>query len=223
VRELGRKLPTEAFKLHEKDLLLFKRVLEQKRGDSDKIYSLHEPETKCYTKGKEHKKYEFGSKASFLVTQSTGVIVGALDFTETLHDSKTLPTVLKQYERLMEKEATNVFLDRGYKGHTKINNTTLHLPKPDKNISSAKRKGHQRRAAIEPVIGHLKHDYRMVRNYLKGTLGNAINVMLAAAAFNFKRVMNLGKMKLAFLQQFLQKIFFIQLQFFSPLKLKTTF
>ncbi len=63
----------------------------QRRGDINKTYCLHEPEVKCYTKGKEHKKFEFGSKASFLVTKSTGVIDGALNFTETLHDSKTLP------------------------------------------------------------------------------------------------------------------------------------
>ena len=186
VRELARKLSPEALKNHEINLKLFTRVLLQKKQDSNKIYSLHEPETKCYTKGKEHKKFEFGSKASFLITQSTGVIVGALNFTDTLHDSKTLPQAVKQYERLTGKEATNIFLDRGYKGPKKINNTNLHTPKPDKNISRDKRKRHQRRAAIEPVIGHLKHDYRMVRNYLKGVVGDAINVMLAAAVDNME-------------------------------------
>ena len=126
-----------------------------------------------------------------MITQSTGVIVGALNFTDTLHDSKTLPQAVEQYERLTGKEATNIFLDRGYKGPKKINNTNLHKPKPDKNISRDKRKRHQRRAAIEPVIGHLKHDHRMVRNYLKGVVGDAINVILSAAAMNFKRIMNI--------------------------------
>ena len=223
VRELARKLSPEALKNHEINLKLFTRVLLQKKQDSNKIYSLHEPETKCYTKGKEHKKFEFGSKASFLITQSTGVIVGALNFTDTLHDSKTLPQAVKQYERLTGKEATNIFLDRGYKGPKKINNTNLHTPKPDKNISRDKRKKHQRRAAIEPVIGHLKHDYRMVRNYLKGVVGDAINVMLAAAAMNFKRIMNIFKMKMPFLCHFFYELSLCYLYFFYPKKLKITF
>lgn len=199
VRDLERKLDRIKLENYEFDLHLFKRVLAQKKSDSNKVYSLHEPQTKCYTKGKEHKKFEFGSKASFLVTQRTGVIVGALNFTDTLHDSKTLPTALEQYERLTGKTAKNVFLDRGYRGPKHINETNLHTPKPDKNITLTKRKRHSRRAAIEPVIGHLKSDYRMARNYLKGINGDAINVMLAAAAFNFKRVMNIFRKKMLIL------------------------
>jgi IS5 family transposase len=193
VRELRRKLPAHALNKHEMSLSLFGKVLAQKRNDTDKIYSLHEPQVKCYTKGKEHKKFEFGSKASFLITQKSGVIVGALNFTETLHDSKTLPQVLAQYERLNGKQAKEVFLDRGYRGPKHINDTQLHTPRPDKNITKTKRSKHKRRAAIEPVIGHLKHDYRMIRNYLKGVIGDQINVMLSAAAMNFKRVMNLWR------------------------------
>jgi transposase, IS5 family len=223
VRELERKLNPDSLNRYATDLSLFKTVLAQKRSDSGKVYSLHEPDVKCYTKGKEHKKFEFGSKASFLVTQSTGVIVGALNFTESLHDSKTLPAALEQYERLMDKEAKNIFLDRGYRGPKMINNTALHTPKPDKNITRAKRKKHKRRAAIEPVIGHLKYDYRMIRNYLKGTVGDAMNVMLAAAAMNFKRIMN--KWKAAFIFWFLKMLrcfsFYTQL-IFDP-KLNMTF
>ena len=47
----------------------------------------------------------------------------------------------------------------------------------------------RRRAAIEPVIGHLKSDYGLVRNYLRGHMGDGINLMLAAAAFNFSKLM----------------------------------
>lgn len=198
IRDVERKLSADALISHSSDLNLFKKVLSQKRGDSNKIYSLHEPEVKCYTKGKEHKRFEFGSKASFLITQNTGVIVGALNFTETLHDSKTIPDALEQYHRLMNKEPKNIFLDRGYRGPKKIGDTELHTPKPDKNISKSKRKRYKRRAAIEPIIGHLKHDYRMMKNYLKGTAGDAINVMMAAAAMNFKRIMNKWKEQFIF-------------------------
>ncbi|HXR86164.1 MAG TPA: transposase, partial [Stellaceae bacterium] len=43
----------------------------------------------------------------------------------------------------------------------------------------------KRRAAIEPVIGHMKAEHRMDRNYLKGREGDRINAMLAAAGYNF--------------------------------------
>jgi IS5 family transposase len=196
VRELKRKLSAKIFNTYSMDLELFSKVLLQKRSDSNKIYSLHEPHVKCYTKGKEHKKYEFGSKVSILVTQKTGVIVGALNFNDTLHDSKTLPAALEQYQRLTGKQAKNIFLDRGYRGPKTINQTNLHTPKPNPNITKTTRNKHKRRAAIEPVIGHLKYDYRMIRNYLKGAIGDQINVMLSAAAMNFKRIMNLWKQRL---------------------------
>ena len=194
-RELERKLSAESLDKHKMDLELYKKVLSQQRSDSNKIYSLHEPSVKCYTKGKEHKRFEFGSKASFLVTQTTGVIVGALNFSEQLHDSKTIESALEQYERLTGNQAKDVYLDRGYRGKIQIRETRLYTPKPEKNITALKRKRHKRRAAIEPVIGHLKHDYRMIRNYLKGVIGDQMNVMLAAAAMNFKRVMNLSKQR----------------------------
>lgn len=223
VRELERKLTPQAMNKHGMDLQLFARVLAQKRNDTNKIYSLHEPQTKCYTKGKEHKKFEFGSKASLLITQRTGVVVGAINFTETLHDSKTLPDAIEQYERLMGKQPQNIFLDRGYRGPKKINNTYLHTPKPDKNITTAKRRRHKRRAAIEPTIGHLKHDHRMIRNYLKGTTGDAINLMLAASAMNFKRVMNIFKRKMhIFVQNFFAQIV-LNFRFFLPVKINLTF
>jgi IS5 family transposase len=203
VRELDRKLTASGLQKWGSDLSLFKQVLLQKRSDTDKIYSLHEPQVKCFNKGKEHKKYEFGSKVSILVTQKTGVIVGALNFTENLHDSKTLSTALEQHTRLTGKEAKEVYVDRGYPGPKQINNTQIHIPKPDKNITVSKRNKHKRRAAIEPVIGHLKNDYRMTRNFLKGCYGDAINVMMAAAGMNFKRIMNLWKIGQNLLAQFI--------------------
>ncbi len=193
VRELARKLPLASLGIYLPALKLYQRVLSQKRDDSNKIYSLHEPNVKCYSKGKEHKKFEFGSKASILIDQHTGVIMGALNFTETLHDSKTLPEVLEQYQRLTGKEAGEVFVDRGYKGIKQYKASKIYVPKPDKNITKSQCQKHSKRAAIEPVISHLKQDYRLCRNYLKGILGDNMNVILAASAMNFKRVMNLWR------------------------------
>jgi len=208
VRELNRKLPADILNKYSADLSLYAKVLAQKRSDSNKIYSLHEPEVKCYSKGKEHKRFEFGSKVSILVTQKTGVIVGALNFNSTAHDSKTLALALEQHQRLTDKQAKNIFVDRGYQGPKTINETKIFTPKPEKNITKTKRKRHSRRAAIEPVIGHLKSDYRMNRNFIKGVIGDEINVLLAAAAMNFKRVMNLWKQRIInFLLYIIQLVF----------------
>jgi len=193
VREIARKLPLARLGVYLPALKLYQKVLSQKRSDTGKIYSLHEPDVKCYSKGKEHKKFEFGSKASILIDQATGIIMGAINFTQTLHDSKTLPEVLEQYERLNGKQAKEVYVDRGYNGIKKYKESTIFIPKPDKNITKEQRRKHSKRAAIEPIIGHLKQDYRLCKNYLKGILGDNMNVILAAAAMNFKRRINLWR------------------------------
>ncbi len=193
LRDIARKLPLKSLDKYLPDLKLYQAVLSQKRGDSNKIYSLHEPNVKCYSKGKEHKKFEFGSKASIIIDQSTGVILGALNFTETLHDSKTIPEALEQYERLNGTLPKEVFVDRGYRGKSEYRTAKICIPKPDKNITKAQRKKHSKRAAIEPIIGHLKQDYRLCKNYLKGIIGDNMNLILAAAAMNFKRRMNLWR------------------------------
>jgi transposase, IS5 family len=193
VRDIARKLPLARLSTHLPALKLYQQILSQKRGDTAKIYSLHEPDVKCYSKGKEHKKFKFGSKASILVDQATGIIMGAINFTQTLHDSKTLPEVLEQYERLNGKQAKEVFVDRGYSGINQYKDSQIFVPKTDKNITKEQRKKHGKRAAIEPVIGHLKQHYRLCRNYLKGILGDNMNLILAAAAMNFKRRINLWR------------------------------
>lgn len=214
-RELERKLSSDLLQKWGNDLELFQRVLAQKKSDKNKIYSLHEPGVKCFSKGKEHKKFEFGSKVSLLVTQTSGVIVGAINFTENIHDSKTLQTALEQHKRLTNIEAKEIFVDRGYPGPKQIGNTHIYIPKTNKNITKSQRKKHRRRAAIEPVIGHIKHDYRMIRNFLKGSFGDAVNVMLAASAMNFKRMMNkwksnrlsLASLLILIIKHFLYQIF----------------
>lgn len=223
VREIARKLPLASLGIYLPSLKMYQRVLSQKREDSDKIYSLHEPHVKCYSKGKEHKKFEFGSKASIVIDQNTGIIMGAINFTQTLHDSKTIPEVLEQYERLNGKEAKEVFADRGYKGIKQYKASTIYVPVPDKNITKAQRKKHSKRAAIEPVISHLKQDYRLCRNYLKGILGDNMNVILAAAGMNFKRRINLWRTEAIRCWLLIYKWIINAYWNFIAQKLKTTF
>ena len=50
------------------DFSLYRRVLAQK---PIRFYSLHEPQIYCAAKGNEHKKYEFGPKASVAMTAAS--------------------------------------------------------------------------------------------------------------------------------------------------------
>ncbi len=175
-------------------LNLYRRVLKQKRGDKNKIYSLHEPHIYCMSKGKDHKKYEFGTKASVAKTRDSNIFIGALAFDKNCYDGHTLPDAFAQIERILGYVPKICLGDRDYRGKSKIDNTRIHIPKPPrKNASKAMqdemRKRFQRRAAIEPVIGHLKSDHRLNRNFLKGFTGDQINLLMAAAAFNFKKWM----------------------------------
>jgi IS5 family transposase len=196
VRELGRKLPVEALEKHRDDLNLYRRALAQKRNDHDKIYSLHEPHIYCVAKGKEHKKYEFGTKASVVLTKTGGIIVGAVAHAENLYDGHTLPDVLQQTEALTGSVPAVAIVDRGYRGTRRVGETEILVPgpKPKEQLphnTRLMRQRFRRRCAIEPVIGHLKSDYRLARNYLKGFTGDTRNLLLAAAAWNFKKWLNL--------------------------------
>ncbi len=200
VRELERNLPPDS--IYNLDLELFKKILNQKQKDKNKIYSIHEPDVQCISKGKEHKKYEFGNKASIIKTQTTGVIVGAMGFRNP-YDGHTLQPALEQSERLLEqKSIKTATTDRGYRGVSKINDVIIQTPKKfnpknqNKYKQSKLKKQFKRRAAIEPIIGHLKTDHRLNRNFYKGKIGDNINIMLAAAAFNFKRMMRKWKSSL---------------------------
>lgn len=191
VRELERKLPKGDYT---KELELYKKVLAQEQNSKNKIYSLHEPQVYCMSKGKAHKKYEYGCKASVVLSQNTGIILGAMTFKTNLYDGHTLPKVLEQVERLTNKVPKTATVDRGYKGKQNIGDTQILMPKhPLKKDNDyqkrKKRKHHRRRAAIEPIIAHLKHDHRAANNFLKGQMGDSINFMMAAAGFNFKKLM----------------------------------
>lgn len=190
VRELDRNLQVKTG--YEKMFKLYYRVLSQGRESKNKVYSLHEPEVACISKGKEHKKYEFGNKVSILRSWS-GLILGACAFRNE-YDGHTIQKTLEQTQRMTAREVDKLAGDRGYRGVKQIGKTKILIPDVPKTKDTyyKRRKKHKlfcKRAGIEPTIGHLKNDYRLSRNFYKGVKGDAINVLLAAAAYNFKRAM----------------------------------
>lgn len=224
VRELERNLNAPG--KYQNNLNIFNKILLQKRTDKNKIYSLHEPHVNCISKGKDHKKYEFGNKVSISVTENTGVIVGAMSFSNNPYDGHTLPAVLDQYKTIFGKSPKEATVDRGYRGKIQIGETKINIPKPfnDKTLSKYQqtklRKQFKRRAAIEPVIGHLKSDHRLSRNFYTGIKGDEINILLAAAAFNFKRMMNKWRKSIFdFIQNSIQNCNFVFKILFFNLKI----
>ncbi|WP_349632327.1 IS5 family transposase [Desulfuromonas sp. CSMB_57] len=175
-----------------KELLhLANRLLTQQRHDKNKLYSLHAPEVECIAKGKAHKKYEFGCKVSVVTTSQDNWVIGIEALHNNPFDGHTLKDALKQVTRLVGWKPQNAYCDRGYQGNPKkIGDTAIHLANRRKSsMKPSEWRWFQRRNAIEPVIGHMKEDHRMDRNYLKGTEGDKMNAILAACGFNLRKLL----------------------------------
>ena len=146
-------------------------------------------------KGKDHKKYEYGTKASIAMTKKSNVVIGVAAHKTNEHDSKTLKAALDYANKHRDKPIKEAICDRGYRGKKEVDGTAIcilgtPLKRDTKYQKEQKRKKFKRRAAIEPIIRHLKSDHRLSRNYLKGFIGDEINLLLAATAFNLKKWMN---------------------------------
>ena len=202
LRDIDRKFK-DNMELHTKYsevFYLYMRVLLQEKNTPNKIYSLHELDAYAINKGKDHKGYEFGTKASIVTTKDTCIIVGVAAHQTNIHDSKTLQEVLTNATNNRSTPIAEAICDRGYRGtkEVKIEEDTIEISIPGTVLKrdtlkqkEVKQEKFRRRAAIEPIIGHMKSDYRMARNYLKGFTGDEINLLLAASAFNLKKWMNI--------------------------------
>jgi IS5 family transposase len=190
VRDIGRKIAgNEALTARFKELLEVSQKLlseqRQKRGRT--VFSIHAPEVECIAKGKAHKPYEFGVKVSVIVTSKSGFVVGCDAHPGRPHDAKTLRAALLDVEENLGRRirGAEVAVDLGYRGHGCRRSWTVLHPKL-KRLSRRQRKLIRRRSAIEAVISHLKNDCRMGRNFLKGTIGDRMNAIFAAAAYNLR-------------------------------------
>jgi len=170
---------------------LANRILGQQRADHNKVYSIHAPEVECISKGKVHKRYEFGCKVG-LVTTSRGNWVVAVDAIHgNPYDGHTLAQSIEQTERVTGCRPSDAYCDRGYRGvKVDMGETTVHLTNKRKgSLSRSAWRWLKRRAAIEPVIGHLKSDTRLDRNYLLGAEGDRINAILSGCGFNVRKLL----------------------------------
>jgi IS5 family transposase len=159
------------------------------RQRGPKVYSLHAPEVECIGKGKARAPYEFGCKVSIAtpVTSPKGgqFVLHARALHGNPFDGHTLGPVVADLERLTGVETRRIHVDKGYRGHNHPHKFRVWISGQARRVTASIRREMKRRAAVEPVIGHLKAEHRMERNHLKGREGDRINAVLAAAGFNF--------------------------------------
>lgn len=178
IRDIRRKCqaPDES---HAKLLALEERIFSQTRNDTNKVYSVHAPVVECIAKGKAHKRYEFGRKVAILHQE--------LDFGHRCaHDNPFDGHTLKQVKRTTGWQPLHGYCDRGDRGAGKeITDTTVHLAGPrKKNMKPGIWRWYARRAAIEPIFGHLKSDNRLE---LKGKDGDRMNAIPAGCGFDMRK------------------------------------
>lgn len=194
IRDIERKCENPSEKMS-RLLKISKRIQGQKRNDKNKIYSIHETEISCISKGKPHKKYEFGNKVGIATTVKNNWIVASLSFKGSPYDGNTTRATIEQTKRLTNIIPKFVFVDNGYKGDEskKVEedfDTNVFVDQKRRGkVSKYLWKQMKQRARIEPIIGHLKNDYRMNKNLLKGTQGDSVNAILSAAGMNLRKLL----------------------------------
>jgi IS5 family transposase len=172
-------------------LALARRLYLQKRHDKGKLYSVHAPEVECISKGKAHKRYEFGCKVALGVTSKGGWVLAARALEGNPYDGHTLQCTIDQILKTAGREPEHLYADMNYRGHDYEGECQVHVARRRRGaIVGSVWRWMKRRAAIEPSIGHLKEHKRMERNRLKGTLGDKLNALLSASGMNFAKLLS---------------------------------
>jgi IS5 family transposase len=166
------------------------RIRQQQPQDSHKLYSLHEPEVQCISKGKAHKRYEFGQKVAIATTNGSSWVVASRLMMNNPYDGHTLAETLAAVESVTGISVTDAYVDKGYRGHDYTGTAEVHVAgQRHKKHSRSERRRRRRRSAVEPKIGHLKSDHRMDRCFLAGLHGDAINAVLAAVGETMRKLL----------------------------------
>jgi len=170
-------------------------------------YSLQESEVAAIRKGKSHPDCEFGSIVSLALNED-GLILGHQEYQTNVADVKTLDPLLQAVQVNTGVIPQQISADRGFSRSwakeqrwcRRLGVKRLAVPRRGKQrhphrLTSWFQRAVRRRAAIEPVIGHLKHDHRMNRCRYKGCVGDTANVLWASLAWNTKKVVFLSWLK----------------------------
>ncbi len=164
------------------------RLHEQRRDSKNKLYALHAPEAECIAKGKARTPYEFGVKVSVAVTAKEGLVVGMRSMPGNPYDGHTVDSQIEQIEILSGVTPKIALVDRGYRGVEPTAQTRL-LVSHTRRLPKTLKKLLKRRQVVEPMIGHMKADGLLDRNWLKGALGDAIHAILCGAGHNLRMIL----------------------------------
>ena len=200
LRDVIRKLGESRLERHFEALEVMETILVQKQGGPDHIYSVHEPEVRCIGRGKDQKQYEFGTKVSLAIDPHSGVIVGAMNHGKNIYDGHATAEVSQQIEDVTGVRPATMIGDHSYRdpiGNPRLASdgitviTPADLKRATKGTPAWRRlrKLIRLRPRIEAVIGHLKSGFRLSRNYLHGWEGDELNILLAAAGWNLRKLM----------------------------------
>ena len=187
IRDIERKLPQPDAQMATL-LKRAKQIKQQQRSDSNKLYSMHAPEVECIAKGKVNKRYEFGCKVVLVTTSLSNWIVGTLAVHGNPYDGATLSDAVEQTHRLTGITPQQAAVDKGFRGCKYHPPAVQVLVAGTRKFKGVLKRLVKRRSAIEPVIGHLKQDHALKRNYLQGSSGDCINALLAACGFNLRKL-----------------------------------
>ena len=158
-----------------------------------KLYSWHAPEVECIGKGKARAPYEFGCKVSITTTNKRckggQFVLHAKAFHGNPYDGHTLRTVIEETQALTGREIEHAYVDKGYRGHDAPNPLRVFRSGQKRGVHGQIKRELRRRSAIEPVIGHLKEDGHLGRNFLKGRHGDQANAVLSAIGYNFRLIL----------------------------------
>ena len=159
---------------------------------ANKLYSLHAPKVECVSKGKAHKRYEFGVKVGVVASLKKPFILAAHALPGRPYDGHTLMRSLAQATLNTGVKIRTAVADKGYRGHETWPGARIVLPGQRSGTPAGRRWRRtrlRRRSVIEALIGHMKVDGLMDRNWLKGTAGNAVHVILCAAGQNLRQLL----------------------------------
>lgn len=172
-----------------------RRIWKQKRKDPDYLYSWHAPEVECVGKGKARHPYEFGNKVSIAThlrasgKQGKHFVLHVQAYHGRPYDGHTLKRAVDHIKHILGKTPERFVVDDGYKGHKlEEPRTCVFLSKQKRGVTAVIKRDIKRRSVIEPIIGHVKNDGLMGRNYLKGRKGDQLNAILAGIGFNFRQL-----------------------------------
>jgi IS5 family transposase len=164
-----------------------KRLLAQKPKDKNKLYAFHAPEVECISKGKSRNPYEFGVKVSVSSTLKEGFVTGCRSMPGNPYDGHTLAEAVEQASIISDSRICTAIVDRGYQG-VEVEGVRILRSGQRRGVTRTIKAMIKRRSAIEPVIGHMKAEGKLGRNWLKGALGDAIHAVLCAAGYNIRQL-----------------------------------